>query len=263
MFRLASAIIIALIGLLCIAALLISLLYQEKKIDAVDSSQVHHLTKDHFLYPKSFYESIGSGPLSLKASQFSPFTPNLSRELMVTAQNTRPDAKSDEICLLLNLKNAKQEQVVLNGQSVFLDYCEGKNSGLPLKFSSIKTCLWIKPLVLDKNSVLIEVVKEIHPEENKEKFYEEKTQFILQVANSRPVKDDKYNNKADQFYVDSLRQAKWWGVDKLIQIYGGEEYKEMSEKHKVEVSDEIQLIFVFFRKEIISLGMRAVGEFVI
>ncbi|HSW86090.1 MAG TPA: hypothetical protein VLG49_01165 [Rhabdochlamydiaceae bacterium] len=183
------------------------------------------------------YDAIGSGPLSLNASQFSPFTPNLSREIIVVAKNTRPDVRNEEACLLMGLKNCKQEKVVLHGEQIFLEYAESGAVGDTLKFSNEKTHLWIRPLALDKNTVLIEVAKEVHPNEL-DACYEEKTQFVLQVLNQTPSKIEKARKENQEPYAQILKNAKCWGTDTLVQQYGGEEYKELMHKYKVEFSNE-------------------------
>jgi hypothetical protein len=234
MFRLASLVVCTMTAVVLAVFFFIFLFSQNKTSDSLESFDKANETLEPSSNSSSFYEVIGSGPLSLNASQFSSFTPNLSREIVVIARNTRPDARSEEICLMLSLKSCKQEQVVLNGQQVFLEFDEKAGPpGDSLKFSPDKTSLWVRPLVLDKNSVLIEVVKEVHSD-GMESSYEEKTQFVLQVASRMR---EKAPNPVEELYAQTLRQGKCWGADMLLQRYGGEEYKELMDRHKVELGD--------------------------
>ena len=132
----------------------------------------------------SSYESIGMNALSLNANQFSNALPNLSQEILVLSRNSRPDRQSQE--LLIALKGSKQEKVVANGDTLFLNVAaKNEEEMAQIAFSSKPAPLWIKPILLDKTSVLIE-----------EGSGEKKTQFILQESSGKKgVREEPYFKK--------------------------------------------------------------------
>lgn len=161
----------------------------------------------------SSYEEIGLGPLALNGMRVRCPVPGLGREIALLGKNTRPDAQ--DVAILLGLKSAAEERVVMSGETVYVRQDSDRFS-----FSSEKTPIAITPISLDENSVLIEV-----------RLNEEKGEFILKNACLIPKEIEALA------YAKTLRDAKWWGPDILIQNCGGDEYQHLRFKHKIEFSD--------------------------
>ncbi len=163
----------------------------------------------------SSYESIGMNALSLNANQFSDALPNLSQEILVLSRNSRPDRQSQE--LLIALKASKQEKIVANGEILFLDVAaKNEEEMAQIAFTAKPASLWIKPILLDKTSVLIE-----------EGSGEKKTQFIIQESSGK-------KGIREEAYFKSIKGAKCWGPDLLLKQYGGDEYRLLQDKQKIE-----------------------------
>lgn len=161
------------------------------------------------------YESIGTNALSLSANQFSDALPNLSQEILVLSRNSRPDRQNQD--LLIALKGSKQEKVVGNGDTLFLSMdTKNEEEIAQIAFSSKAADLWIKPILLDKTSILIE-----------EGCGEKKTQFIIQENSGK-------KGAREEPCFKSIKGAKYWGPDLLLRQYGGDDYRVLQEKQKVE-----------------------------
>ena len=172
------------------------------------------------------YEDIGKGALSLSPVRKSSLIPDLSKEILILARNSRPDCLGKEACLLLSTKSSNKEKIVKNGQQIFLNYeKKGKEGPAIYSFSESKTSLWIKPVLLDKDEVFLEVGI-VMPSKETEMFIEEKAQFLLQQTKNS------FKAREESAFLSSIKQAKWWGSDFLLMHYGGQEYREMKIKQK-------------------------------
>lgn len=175
--------------------------------------------------PTEDYEAIGTGALALSSYRFSEFIPRLSREVVLLARNTRPDAYKSEASVLLGLKSAKEERVVKSGETFYLKDNEKGWRSL-LTFSPKSTGLVLKPLFTEKGAVSFEVAKEGE---------HEKRQFSLSSVLTTGQATSPLLKKQETPYMQSLKQAKCWGKDILLQEYGGEEYRRMRDKQKVQL----------------------------
>lgn len=171
-----------------------------------------------------FYELIGTGAFSLSSGKLSPLFQHLREEIILLGRNARPDASAREVKMLIGLKSSKEEKIAVDGSPIYVDVNKKGNDMFgALHFSeNDKGPIAIKPVSLEGNSVLIEVSGE------------EDGQFMVQ---ERPLSPSGNKDKRDH-YFHLLSQAKWWGTDILFQKYGGEEYKEMKDKQKLEFADK-------------------------
>jgi hypothetical protein len=169
------------------------------------------------------YGAIGTGALALNSAHLSSFSPNLSEEILILAKNTRPDLSNQEASILIRFKSSQQEQLVVGNVPLFL-HCQTREDGSieNVSVSAEPTPLWIRPVILDQGRVLIEIGKD-----------ENRGQFIVQAGAELGARASALI-KGEVAYVHSLKQAKWWGCDALVQHYGGEEYKPLQNKHKME-----------------------------
>lgn len=175
------------------------------------------------------YATIGTGPLSLHPRRFSNSLSRLMQEVIVVARNMRPDVAKRDASLLIRLKSSGQEAVVPNGMPVFLSYeAKGDSSSDELKVSSGRTALWVKPILLDRGGVLLEFGREI-VDSNVGGVYEEKGEFVIQEHSLMGGE-----KKGIPLYEQAFKDAKVWGQDVLYSLYGGEEYRAIRDKVKVE-----------------------------
>jgi ribosome-associated translation inhibitor RaiA len=192
------------------------------------SSSVHPMKKT--LKLSEHYSSIGKGALSLNAGKFYGSVPNLGQEVALLGKNSRPGVKLNETELLLYLKSSKEELLVLNGEKIYL---KGESPdevfSLPLHFSEAPTSLWLTPHIDDKEraSIIVGMKVSITGEEERE----ETARFSLEM---HPSFKGKHLEITEPF--QNLVEARLWGIDQLIQKYGGEEYRHLKEKQKLEFS---------------------------
>ena len=175
---------------------------------------------------EGFYGAIGTGAFALNSAHLSSFSPNLSEEILILAKNTRPDVNNQEASILIRFKTSQQERMVVGNVPLFLN-CQTREDGSVenVSFSAEPTSLWIKPVILDQGRVLIEIGKD-----------ENKGQFVVQASTELGARASSLI-KGEVAHVHSLKLARWWGGDALMQHYGGDEYKLLQGKHKMEFSD--------------------------
>lgn len=174
------------------------------------------------------YASIGKGPLMLCGTYSSPLASALSHEIVLLVPSSRPgDGQSVGQQLLLGLKNSREKLNIPNGEVIYLD-CQFSNDESPhqLQFSSKPSQIWLKPVILDPSSILIEAG--LSKDENASHC-----EFVLK-ANSSGLQATSEENL---FYA-SLKKAKWWGSDVLFQLYGGKEYQNLKNKQKIELKGD-------------------------
>lgn len=218
-------------------------LFKDSSAELVDRLGSSVILEKHNLHQN--LDNIGSGALALHPKKQATLIPDLSRDLVFLAQTSRPDRKPAEGDLLIATRGSQDSLVIPLGQQVFLKREDRENGEILYHFSSLKTPLWIRPLSSRNGEIQMEVGCFSSSKDN-ESFVEELTQVLMQQSNS--TISDKNN---EPLYLSSLRSAKWWGNDTLLKKYGGQDYKSLSDKHKLEILSESGRQYYFF----------AVGDF--
>lgn len=173
------------------------------------------------------YETIGSGALALHPRYAFGWVSRLAEELALVAYNSRPDIDSAQVKILISLKNGKEQLTLPNGRSLYLRESE---QGKGLLSSEVATALWIKPILLDNGTVLVEAGRKLVSKDGKEG--EEKGQFIIAQQGGVPAS----YNPGNQPYVNALKAARGFTQDLLVQKYGGREYSLWKDKSVLELS---------------------------
>lgn len=168
------------------------------------------------------YVAIGEGPLKLKCAAFCPLVMKLKEEVMILAQNTRPDVNQNQVELLVQLKTANEKQITLSGALLYL-----KEENDQLHFSSSPTDFWIRPLFVEDGGLRLEAEK-----------MGEKTHWVAHASEELGKKiREKLLEKEVLSFTDVLKNAKFWGLDALVQHYAGKEHQELIGKYKLIVGD--------------------------
>ncbi len=213
----------ALLALLCgLTALLFSPWQTEREMVACLQPSVEMDCKK-----TAAYAAIGGGPLSLRRGVFCPFASQLRGEVMILAQNTRPDASGKDTELLVQLKTAGETKPVTAGTLLYLEEAEGV-----LRFSVSPTDFWIRPVVVENGDLLLEAEKS-----------SERGQLLVRASQDlgRRV-GDRFWDKSFPLFVSQLKEAQCWGVDFLIQHYGGKEHRLLQGKYKLIIGDAVYFV---------------------
>jgi hypothetical protein len=179
--------------------------------------------------PPFSYEAIGTGALTLNPHATYGWVSEIARDLVIIAYNSRPDIPQKEASLLVSLKNTKEQKHLVNGKTLFLDPVK---EGEGFVFSEAPQAIWVKPILLDQGGVLVEVGRKLGSLDAPHS--EEKGQFFVQ-PNPLGLKSA-FSSSLN--FAHTLKGARAWGQDQLVQKYGGREYQMAKEKYKLEFSQE-------------------------
>lgn len=173
------------------------------------------------------YEAIGTGGLALHPRHALGWVSRLADELTLLAYNSRPDAISKEVKLLISLKHGKELLQLPNGKAFYLkENAQGKG----LSLSNETTGLWIKPILLENGAVLMEARRKFILNEDRES--EEKGEFVLAPQGGVPAQ----YHPLQQPFIQELKQAHGFSQDLLIQKYGDREYASWRDKAILELT---------------------------
>ncbi|MFI0435148.1 MAG: hypothetical protein ACH350_05410 [Parachlamydiaceae bacterium] len=207
------------------------------------------LPKGAFELSEEAYEKTGESVLSLEQSPPAIQLPDLRAQLIYYGKNGRPDAPSDHIPLYFSFNgNNKNIASILPGEKLYLIY-DKKNTPPKYSFSpnNEKTSLWIEASPIN-NEAQIGVKME---KDNGELVKEPQlfSQFRL------PEKDFlRYGGivwELSTFRVDgtllSRQKAKWYGMDRFLEHHGGDDFKNIEGKQRVDFGDNDDLYSVFVK----------------
>ncbi|MBS0620381.1 MAG: hypothetical protein JSS61_02860 [Verrucomicrobia bacterium] len=175
--------------------------------------------------PSYAYEAIGTGALTLNPRHALGWVSRIADELVLIAYNSRPDINPAESTLLLSFKHGKEQIFHPNGKTLFL---QENTQGRGLLPSQEITSLWVKPILMENGSVLVEAGRKIVSSEGKEG--EERGQFFLAQQGGVPAQF----NPVQHPFVREFQAAKVFFRDLLIQKYGGREYAPWRERAVIE-----------------------------
>ena len=188
------------------------------------------------------YEAIGQGPLSLNAARSSQFIPRLGIELLLLARNSRPDVLRTESTLLLGAKATGEERSVKLNEMIYLTELDKEKEGKRgVRLSSSETLLWVKPISMNRHSVTFEVYRFLESEQK-----EEKNQLVLSLDPEARKKSISFSQKEAAPYAKMIKDTRHWGKDRLLEAYGGDEYRNLREKEKIQIGpdDSSSVFFV-------------------
>lgn len=226
----------ALTALLCFLFVVLTAISVEEGKKVVNTLREKTPVSKPFVVP---LEKIGQGPLSLHSRKKKTILPDMSQEVALLAKNIRPGRDAKEGSFLLLLKSSHSERRIRNGETVFLACDPSPGGSLLYRFSDKKTPLWIRPNFLEKDKIFLEVGL-FMPSKESEVFVEEKGQFVLQ---EEPFDwSEKFQNIV---WLESLKTAKLWGPDLFLSKYGGDVFKELKNKFKIEILGEHVATFCF------------------
>lgn len=171
------------------------------------------------------YEAIGSGGLTINRRHALGWVSRIADDLSLLAYNSRPDVSSSDSQLLVRWKTSKEQMTALSGKPLYLEEME---KGKGLFVSTKESNLWIKPILLENGTVLVEACRTLIGEDGGKAL--EKGQFFLTPQGGVPSG----SNSSQEGFMSDLRAAQLHPSDLLIQKYGGNEYADWWNKAALE-----------------------------
>lgn len=167
--------------------------------------------------PQADYLKIGKGPMALSPKGISPALEPVVQDLVLMGKNTRPDfSQNANLCLGLKTSGAKKE--LISGQNLYL---LKKESGY--EFSEASTDIQLTVLSLNGKEVLVRINGE---------------EVVLSPSSL-------FNHALeDEIYVQALKQGKTWAPDIFLSQWGGEEYRLLGKKNKIEIGGRVYFLAV-------------------
>ncbi|MEC7839791.1 MAG: hypothetical protein VX777_07110 [Chlamydiota bacterium] len=194
------------------------------------------LPKRAFAQSQQAYDQIGEPILSLQYRPPRMQLPDLKQKLNYYGQNNRPDASSNTSLLHFNIDGTTAS--VPPSEKLFLSYDKEGGAGT-YRFSpnNMETSLWVEAVPGTKEaSILVGMYDE---DGNVVKTPDQNASFKL-----KEKEFSRFGGKAweiGKWRVDGTllarQRARWYGVDKFLERHGGEEYKDIAGKSRIEFNE--------------------------
>lgn len=221
-----------------------------------ESIQRKELPSGSFRQKSDAYLAIGAPALALQSAPPSLQLPDLRQQLIYYGKNGRPDAKSDRAGLhfSFNVPNTPNTPIsqktiasVMPGERLYLIY-DRKSHPARYAFSpkNQPTSLWVEAAAQEGNEVLIKVCMcndqgdvVAEPEAHAQFKLSEK-EFMRYAGISWELGSWKVDGT-----LLARQRAKWFGLDRFLEKHGGDEYKELCGKSRVDFGEGEEIYSVF------------------
>jgi len=236
-----------------IASLLLASLYfvamRQRTFPLNDiSTKKLSIPKGAFTRSPQEYEAISAPALTLKFSPLSVQLPDLRRYLIYYGKNGRPDAKDESPILFFTFTGNKTPNPVPPGERSYILYDKTLNPNQYI-FSpkNAPTALWITAKS-HGNQATVNVGMDggdglvISEPASYAEFNLPEKEFVRFGNNS--------TWELGKWRVDGTllarQKSRWYGVDKFLERHGGEEYKDLKNKQRIDFGegDEIYSVYV-------------------
>lgn len=242
----------ALLGLTALF-LLLTLWYQFSQPSTIPVPKHFHekmsLPKGAFSKEKEQYDAIGDPFLQLKFSPMSLQLPDLRSYLVYYGRNERPDANEGESMLHFAFTGEKETASVTPGEPLYLVYDKDRPR-IKYLFSpnNKETSLWIvgslgKKEVTVNVSMRNEAGKVIRKPEKFAQFTLKEKQFTHFGGNRWEI--GKW--KVDGTFL-ARQRARWYGKDLFLENHGGDEFKEMLDKQRIDFGEKEERYSVYINE---------------
>lgn len=172
-------------------------------------------------YPSFDALKIGQGAFALSPGGVSPEFEPLVKELVVLGKNTRPDSGALSM-VSIGLKTSGGQKQLVTGQKLFLT-----TDGKSYQFTDEKTELSLLPLPMAGMNVLLQIETPAKKEEV--------------VLSPSPFLGSSLD---EEMYVQVLKKGKMWAPDLFLHQWGGDEYRDLCAKQKVEIDNKVYFLSV-------------------
>lgn len=246
-----NCILIGLALLLGLAGMTYWLKQPVEIVCANSRSKACGLPKGSFELAEQAYQQIGEPLLSLQQSPPAMQVPDLRQQLIYYGKNGRPDAQSQRTLLHFSLNgNNKAVASITPGENLYLVY-DRKSSPGRYSFSANneKTSLWIEGTPTDNhNEVQIHVTME---GDKGERITEPEAYAQFCLSEKEFIRYAGTNWEIGTFRVDGTllarQRARWCGIDRFLEHHGGEDFKNIAGKQRIDFGENDELYFVFVK----------------
>ncbi len=168
-----------------------------------------------------------------------PF-PNLSEEIVLLGKNDRPDASHTFLKLLLGLKSSGEVKEYHLGDKGYLGISPGQQEGLG--FHQAKTPFWFVPILENKELKILSGFA--YEDTVQHEWVEEEAEFIIDKSSHSTIK--KIRSPEFLKILQSMQYFLIWPEDRLLQMYGGENFKDLKGAVRLACKTSLgwQMIFI-------------------
>lgn len=191
-----------------------------------------------FSFPKSAYEDIGQVGCQLKFAPITLQLPDLRSQLVYHGRNGRPDAQLEKPVLHFGFANNSNSFTVAVGEKAYLKYDRTRVPAQYVCQTEGETPLWIEVDIQGNDAVVAVAMRD----ENGN-LIRDPTSLAEFTLNEREVaRTGGRVWEMDKWRVDgsllARQKARWMGKDSFLARHGGDEFKELAEKHRIDFSDD-------------------------
>lgn len=205
------------------------------------------IQKSAFARPEDDYKAIENAPsLQLAFSPLSVQLPDLRRQLIYYGKNGRPDAKEGRPALFFSFTGNKMPNSLFPGERYYVYYDRSQTPNQYI-FSpgNAPAPLWIETSI-QGNQALVKVSMET--EEGKV-ITEPKAYAEFTLPEKEYVRFGGNSWELGKWRVDGTmlarQKARWYGTDKFLEKHGGEEYKELMSKQRIDFGEGEEIYSVY------------------
>lgn len=209
---------------------------------------VVHEQKNAFEMPKEAYQAIDKTIFPITFQPPVLQLPDLRQQLIYHGKNGRPDAQQANTLLYFGFKGGQALSSTAPGGRLYLQHLP-RPSAQPYTFSqnNEETSLWIEPILQD-NEVVIKVFMK---NDQGELVREPQAHAEFRLPEKEYMHAGGTNWQIGPFRVDGTllarQHAKWYGKDIFLETHGGDEYKEMAGKQRIDLGENEGRYSVFMQ----------------
>lgn len=231
---------------LLVLAAFMALMRPSQVVNADLSTNKRALPPGTFAMPKQACDAIGRGCLALNFSPITLQLPDLRNHLIYYGKNGRPDAKADRSIMHFAFTGNPNVTPVVAGEKLYLLYDRSKATPqYVFSQENVPTSLWIEAATQNNEAIVNVYMKG----ENGEIIREPSAYAELHLPEKESVRVGGKPWEMGKWRVDgsllARQKASWKGQDRFFERHGGEEFRALQAKHRIDFTDEEETYSVY------------------
>lgn len=219
-------------------------------INTLEQLIVEHayVQKNAFEMPKAAYASISESIFPLDYYPPTMQLPDLRQLVIYYGKNGRPDAQAGRTTLHFGIKGIQTTTSVSPGEKVYFQY-QPKPSQIPYVFSphNQPSSLWMEASLVD-NEALVKVFMKnekgviVQDPSAYAEFRLPEKELLKAVggANTWQIGPHRVDGT-----LLARQHAKWYGKDAFLEVHGGDEFKALEGKQRIDFGEGSDIYSVF------------------